>query len=454
MRFRAVHGLLTVAVLCSGWTIPSFAQRAQTPAGWRSPEIIENPEVKLVDSEGAGKLYQVGEHLVCVMEGTHEEMGFQHGRLLARHVRHVIKGGYLVKTLWDRGYTLEYAMAQSERMEKHFPTEYVTEMKALVEGLKAAGVDDVTYEEVRMGVTSSEILHYGPDAPPGCSNFAAWGKWTPDGRLIHARNLDWNVSADAQDDAAILIWRPKDGIPFMMLGWAGGIGSVSGMNAQGITIGEMTSTSPDATFDGLPLFLIMRRILEKARTLDAAVAIMQAGPRTTGWNFIIGDGKIPDARALEVDAKVCEVYAPMDPKENENTGHWAMEDAVRRTNHPVGEDQLFKLATVMGPSVGINIENRDQLRAAIPLLKIQNTWLRYDWLGKQIQERPGAMDVRDAIDLLANGPVFNHVTLHSFVFDPKNDAAYVANAGNNPPVTATLRAFTRIDLKEWLVSGS
>lgn len=450
MRFRAIYSIGITALFAVLGLFPANAQQTEKPEGWRSPEIIETPEVKLLDSEGAGKLYRVGEHLVCVMEGAHEEMGYQHGRLLAKHVRHVIKEGYMVKALWQRGYTLEYAMAQSERMEKHFPPEYIAEMKGLVAGLKAGGVDDVSYEEVRLGVTEAEILHYGPDAPPGCSNFAAWGKWTPDGRLLHGRNLDWNISADAQDDAAVLIWRPQGGIPFMMLGWAGGIGSVSGMNAHGITIGEMTVTSPDATFDGLPLFLIMRRILEKAATMDEAVAIMKAGPRTTGWNFIIGDGQIPDACALEVDAKVCEVYEAMDAKENESTGHWPLENAIRRTNHPVGEDQLYKLATVLGPEVGINIQDREQLRAAIPLLKMQNTWQRYDWMGKQIQARPGALDIREAVDILANGPVFNHVTLHSFVFDPTNHAAYIANAGNNPPVTATLRAFARIDLKEWL----
>jgi len=60
------------------------------------------------------------------------------------------------------------------------------------------------------------------------------------------------------------------------------------------------------------------------------------------------------------------------------------------------------------------------------------------------------MDVPEALQLLCNGPVLNDATLHSWVFDPKNAAAYVANAGNNPPVTAAKRAYTRIDLREWL----
>jgi hypothetical protein len=57
--------------------------------------------------------------------------------------------------------------------------------------------------------------------------------------------------------------------------------------------------------------------------------------------------------------------------------------------------------------------------------------------------------VPEALQLLANGPVKNNGTLHSWVFDPKNQTAYVAIAGSNPPTTATNRIFTKIDLAPW-----
>lgn len=411
-----------------------------------TPEIIQNPQTRIIDQEGAGKLYQVGEHLVLVMEGTPAEMGYQHGRMLAPKIRHLIKQGYVKKALYDRGYTDQYILAQSARMEKHFPPEYIEEMKGIVTGMKAAGVDDVRFEDIRTAVTQSELSHHGPDAPPGCSNFAAWGKWTTDGRLLHGRNLDWNIDRGAQEGAVILVWRPKNGRPFMMVGWTGGIGSVSGMNADGITFGEMTSSSSDETFDGLPLMLMMRRVLEKAATLDEAVQIVRESPPTTGWNFILGDGRIPDARAIELDAASCEVYKPMDPEEGPQTGHWAMEDAVRRTNHPIGKEKLQKLVDRYSKQRGLDIESLD---AAIPLLKMQNTWQRYDWLGKQIQARPGGMDVPQALQLLANGPVNAGNTLHSWVFDPKNHTAYVAIAGWDPPAPAWSRPYTKIDLSKW-----
>ncbi len=433
----------------AAWIVVALALGVCAIGAARDVEIIESPEIALLDQEGAGKLFQVGEHLVLVMEGTHEEMGYQHGRLLGKQAYNIIKKGYMPKALWDRGYSREYVMTQSERMEKFFPPEMKEELQGLVRGLHAAGYDDLTYEEVRLGVTQAEILHFPPDGPPACSNFAVWGKWTADGRLLHGRNLDWNISGDAQDDHVILVWRPKDGIPFMMVGWAGGIGSVSGMNARGITIGEMTLPSPDATFDGLPLFLQMRLVLEKTDNLNDAVSFFEDCNRTTGWLFVIGDGKVPDGRALETDAKYCAVFKPMDPKETEATGHWGMEDAVRRTNHPIGIEQLLRLAKAFGHEYNISVESSDDVTALVPLLHGQDSWQRYEWMSKEIERQPGAIDVREAIQILSTGPVYCDVTLHAFVFDPSNQVAYVANAGNNPPVTATDRPFTRIELGPW-----
>jgi len=443
---RLLMVLLLLAALLLG-IIPAFAETIPDPN--RPVTIITDAQAKLVDQEGAGKLFKVGEWPVIVMEGTPKEMGFQHGRLMAKSIAHMIKEGYMTKALYGRGYTHDYIMAQSVRMESHFPPEIIQELQGIVEGIKKAGIDDVSYEDVRLGVTQAEILHFPPNSPPSCSNFACWGRWTSDGRLLHGRNLDWSIKGGAQDDAAILVWRPKGGTPFMMVGWAGGVGSVSGMNAKQMTLGEMTLPSPDATFDGLPLFLQMRLMLEKSATLDEAVKFFQDCKRTTGWNFIIGDGKIPDGRALETDWKYCNVFAPMDPKETEQTGHWGMADCVRRTNHPIEIDQLFRLAKAFGDKFKLTVTDKEQIPLLVPMLQTQDSWQRYEWMSRRIESMPGKVDIEQAVRILSTGPVYDDATLHSWVMDPKNSAIYASNAGANPPVTATDMPFTKIDLTPW-----
>ena len=414
------------------------------------PEVLVPDTMELLDEEGPGKLYRVGDLLVCVMEGSHREMGFQHGRLLAERVRHITKQGYMQRALYGAGYRPEYALEQANRMVRHFPPEYVEEMHGIVEGLEAAGVDDVTYEDLLIAACVGELLHHGPDAPPACSNFVVFGRWTPDGRLLHGRNLDWTITRGAQEDAVTLVWRPEGSIPFMMVTYAGAIGGVSGMNAEQITFGEMTATSPEETFDGIPLQIKMRMVVEKAATLDEAVDIIEKGPRTLGWNYVIGDGKIPDARALEVDMNTVDVFAPDDPRETPEMGHRPMPDMVRRTNHPCGPIQQRKVAMAMGPQIGLDV---DDWEAAKPLARAflhqQNTFHRYIWLGEQIEARPGAVDVEIALALLANGPVAAGNTLHSWVFDPVNNLAYIADAGIDPPLTAWKTRYTKLDLSPW-----
>ncbi len=453
MRCLSVKLTLSLALLlsCACVAVAEIANPAETlpVLGARQVQLVESPEITLLDQEGAGKLYQAGPIQVLVMEGTPAEMGFQHGRLLAKKIHHLIREGYMPKALWGRGYSQEYVKTQSERMEKHFPPEIIEEMRGIVEGVKKAGVEDIAYEDIRLGVTQAEILHFPPDSPPSCSNFAVWGRWTTDGRLLHARNLDWNIKGDAQDDALVLVWRPKGGFPFMMIGWAGGVGSVSGMNARGITLGEMTLPSADATFDGLPLFLQMRLMLEKCDTLAKSVEFFEKCKRTTGWNFIIGDGGKRDGRALETDAKYCTEFTTMDPKETDATGHWGMAECVRRTNHPVGMDQLLRLSKAYGDKIGVTVETSEQLTLMAPLLKEQDSWQRYEWLSRAVEAQPGKIDAVGAVKILATGPVYCDATLHSFVFDPSAQTAWVAIAGNNPPVTATDMPFTKLVLTEW-----
>jgi hypothetical protein len=171
--------------------VPEPESPAPTPEPLAYQPVILEPEAaELLDQEGSGKLYQAGELLVCVLEGTHREMGFQHGRLLAGKIQHITKEGYLQRAVFDNGYTLAYAVEQSTRMARHFPPEYLDELHGILDGLTAAGVSGVTYEELLIAACVAELLHHAPNSPPACSNFAVFGQWTPDGRLLHGRNLD------------------------------------------------------------------------------------------------------------------------------------------------------------------------------------------------------------------------------------------------------------------------
>ena len=97
----------------------------------------------------------------------------------------------------------------------------------------------------------------------------------------------------------------------------------------------------------------------------------------------------------------------------------------------------------------LGLNHPDQITLLVPVLQQQNTWQRYEWLSRRVADLEGKIDVEQAVRILATGPVHADNTLHSFVFDPKNQDAWIAIAGNNPPVTATDTPFTRVNLSEW-----
>jgi predicted choloylglycine hydrolase len=186
------------------------------------------------------------------------------------------------------------------------PERYQQELKGLAEG------SGVSLERLQLLHAIPERFH--------CTGVAAFGPMTKDGKLYHTRSLDYAIDVGKhrrpQDNAVVIVYEPADGHAHAVIGWAGCIGCVSGMNSQGISIGEMGSASRDESYAGMPMLFLMREALRLGGSLDEAVAVFEQGPRTCGYNFLVADGKIPDARAIEVTRNHCLVFKPNDSQEN------------------------------------------------------------------------------------------------------------------------------------------
>lgn len=376
---------------------------------------------------------------VVICSGSPRQMGRQYGRAMANRIRAGLEA-YLegqVERKW--GYPVDYQRQCAASMAKHIPAEYVEEMKGVAEG---SGVD---YDAVLRMHTHADMVHYGkswgrPDAAPGkeCSNFAVWGRWTPGGNLIHGRNLDWTTGSGIQRQACVYVGLPQKGTPFALVTYAGCVGAVTGMNAAGLTFGEMTSSSSEETLDGLPLFFICRQLLQYCTTIEQAESLASQYPATTGWNFVVADGKVPTARAFEVDADKVIVFKPDDPAENDPPIHWPMPDCVRRTNHYLSREMQPKQAERVGLPIEVG-------RLALRSL---DTWQRYAALSHWIKTNPGRIDARLARALLQTEPVGGNGNLHSVIFEPSRNRMWVANAswrsGKSDP--AWKRHYVFIDL--------
>ena len=268
---------------------------------------------------------QRGGLAVVYLEGSPYELGKQHGELLRDDVRAMVGRtlayvrSYLKVPLvkaWLGNWWLDQSWAPAKRF---VPNAYLEELRGLADG---------------SGVPLRELwrLHALPDRTYACSNLAAWGRATADGRLIHVRNLDWNIGIGVQRYAIVFVVRPAGRHAFVNVGWAGFIGALTGINDQQLSIGQIGAATVEVTARGVPMAFLIRRVLEDAGTVDEAAAIITGARRTVGTNYVIADAKAKRAVAIETNRKRAEVFQADDPREHDVLYARPIADAVLRSD--------------------------------------------------------------------------------------------------------------------------
>ena len=190
---------------------------------------------KLLAESGPAYLEQVGLVRVLHLKGSYYDMGKQHGTLMKNEI---IDASTLIKTLGalemkNFGTSLREAWT---RTSPFIPEKYKQEIKGMAEAL------GISEEEVQDFTIFPELFH--------CSGFAVWGKATADGAMLHGRVLDYMRDAGLDRWALVIVQEPEGANAFVNVGYSGTIGSVTGMNAQHIGIGEMGGKG-DGQWDGM-----------------------------------------------------------------------------------------------------------------------------------------------------------------------------------------------------------
>ena len=341
-----------------------------------------------------GELRWIDGHRVVLLEGTPEQIGTAHGELLGeesiRCMDSVLCSFGTAQTIlngrWFR-HDLERAYA---RLAPHIPEHHKRETRALAMSLK-------------MDPGLVEVLNVFPEMFH-CSGFAVFGTATQGGKLYHGRVLDYMTTIGLQDAATTFIVAPIGKIPFANVGYGGFIGSVSGMNAKSISLGEMGGRG-EGNWDGVPMATLMRRALEECSTLDDVMTLWKTSPRTCEYYYVFADGKTN--RAVGVAA--------------------------------VPESVQFVMPGESHPLLGDGIKDAIVLSAGS----------RLEELRKRVTNLHGKIDVQAAQSLMSR-PVAMQSNLHNVLFVPADGVLYVANASHTQP--AADRPYVRLDLNELLRS--
>ncbi len=252
--------------------------------------------------------------------GSNYEMGFQHGALLANEIEEVaskiITKLSLMLGQGDMEKGLEIFKFAAKTMEKYIPPVYKREILGIVDGMASRKVKLLTYDDMIMYNCHADIaLFYSSEgqqpgrpstgfpipAAPACSSFTAWGNATKDNKLILNANTDWYSSEFLYKHAIVMRGNPDYGYSFICPTYPGLVGLTSGMNEVGIAFNSQTSRSSHLTLAGTGFIFNTRWVLEKAVSIDEAIAII-GGYKSLGLNWSIVDGKTNMAAVIEVSA--------------------------------------------------------------------------------------------------------------------------------------------------------
>lgn len=338
-----------------------------------------------------GRLEWVDGQRVVRLWGTPEEIGTAHGELLQAEASRCVDSALhmvgLGETIHSGKWFPDTLREIISRTEEFIPEHHTRELDAMSE---RAGINQ---EAARLANVFPEFFH--------CSGFALFGEATADGTLYHGRVLDYMTGVGLEHSNTVFFVEPDEGYNFVNVGYAGFIGSVTGMNENQISLGEMGGHGR-GDWDGVPMATLMRRALEEAENLEDVRQLWEHSPRTCEYFYVFADAKIPSAAGVAATPDRIDFVEP-------------------------GEDH-----DLLGEGI------RDTV-----LLSVGH---RLEKLRQRVQDNYGNFNEESAIALM-DRPVAMSSNLHNVLFVPEKLRLYIAHAdGVN---IAAERPYVRLDADEW-----
>jgi len=169
-----------------------------------------------------------------------------------------------------------------------------------------------------------------------CSMFGAWGDAVANGpsagHVIQLRALDWQMNGPFRDYASITIYHPDPeyGYAFANVGFAGFVGTLTGLNEVQLGVSEIGASYPDASFGsmsriGIPFIFVLRDALQYSYTVDDATNWFVNTRRTCDLMLGVGDGKLGYFHGYEYSYSVLNVFNPLNQmpyNETNNSTVW------------------------------------------------------------------------------------------------------------------------------------
>ena len=266
------------------------------------------------DADPGPSRKSAGRYTVVWLSGSHYEMGYQHGQLLKEELRDGVKSiddDVMLKAM--------FVMAEMygvDKMAKTMSYPYILdECRGMVDAIgKETGWTMNHCLVLNFGDVASEYVSNGKPTntditTPGCSQVVADKTVTGDGRLYHARILDWMKVDYIVKYPVIFVRRPSGGVPHVVIGFPGNLSPYQGMNAAGLSVASNEAHAKDASYldlTGRSHVQLVGKILGEARSMAAARAMIQKTNHMTFELITIADGNTGEGSVFEMAPGVTE----------------------------------------------------------------------------------------------------------------------------------------------------
>ncbi len=292
----------------------------------KPPEIADTSSLKIQVEERSKNFYGIKNNRLrksesglweLYIEGDAFERGVFNGKLTKELIKKQEDAFVeeIKKMIPSEGFLkfLKYLTAWFNRnIDQYVPLEYLEEIYGISHSAPVEYIYiGANYERILNYHAAHDIGHALQNLTKvGCTSFSCRNSETFDGNLIIGRNFDFYVGDKFAEDKIVTFYKPEKGYKFVEITWGGFIGTVSGMNDQGLTVTLNAAKSKIPFSSADPISLIAREILQYASNIEEAYTIAKKRKAFVAEAIMIGSAIDNATAIIEITPQKCKLYIP------------------------------------------------------------------------------------------------------------------------------------------------